>query len=143
TTISTTFRTVTPVRLRDIFSFWMRPSMPVSARRRPATCWQFVALAVILVATVCMCGPMRAQDDEPAQQPAVGQGPLAAAVYATGWALDATGYHPAILIEVENSGDKDLSGHLIRFQAMFTDRRQGQVVRAREEMRKSLERRHR
>src|SRR5215468_1328887 len=109
-TISTTIRTITPLRLRDIYSFWMRPSMPVAARRRPATGWQFAALAVILVATVCMCGPLQAQDDEPAQQPAAGQGPLAAAVYASGWALDATGYHPAILIEVENAGDKDLSG---------------------------------
>ncbi len=116
--------------------------MPISARIRRPNSWHFAVLALLLTA-VGICGPLKAQNDEPPDHSSSAQGPLAAAVYASGWALDATGYHPAVLIEVENAGNTDLSGQLIRFQAMFADRRDGQVVRAREELRKNLAPRHR
>jgi len=52
----------------------------------------------------------------------------------TWWSHDATGYHPALGILVENSSPQDLSGTLIRFQGRFLDLRNGYTQVAREEI---------
>lgn len=51
----------------------------------------------------------------------------------TWWSHDATGYHPAVGLILENSSPKDLSGTLIRYQARFLDLRNGYTQVAREE----------
>lgn len=51
----------------------------------------------------------------------------------TWWSHDATGYHPAVGLILENSSPRDLSGTLIRFQGRFLDLRNGYTQVAREE----------
>ena len=51
----------------------------------------------------------------------------------TWWSHDATGYHPALGLLIENSSPRDLSGTLIRFQGRFLDLRNGYTQVAREE----------
>ena len=55
--------------------------------------------------------------------------------YLTWWFHDATGYHPAILLRLENASGVDLSGVLIKFQARFTNLRTGYINVARQEKR--------
>lgn len=55
--------------------------------------------------------------------------------YVTWWSHDAVGYHPAILLKLENTTGTNLSGVIIRFQGRFTDLRNGYVTVARKEMR--------
>lgn len=52
----------------------------------------------------------------------------------TWWSHDATGYHPALGLVLENSSGRDLSGTLIRFQGRFLDLRNGYTQVAREEI---------
>jgi hypothetical protein len=58
--------------------------------------------------------------------------------YVTGWTHDAVGYHPALFMLLENSGGRDLSNKLIRFQARFTDLRTAEVTIGRSELRREL-----
>ncbi len=51
----------------------------------------------------------------------------------TWWSHDATGYHPAVGLLIENSTNRDLSGILIRFQGRFLDLRNGYTQVARDE----------
>ena len=51
----------------------------------------------------------------------------------TWWSHDATGYHPALGLLLENSSSRDLSGVLVRFQGRFLDLRNGYTQVAREE----------
>jgi hypothetical protein len=51
----------------------------------------------------------------------------------TWWSHDATGYHPAVGLILENSSPRDLSGTLVRFQGRFLDLRNGYTQVAREE----------
>lgn len=51
----------------------------------------------------------------------------------TWWSHDATGYHPALGLLIENSSSRDLTGTLIRFQGRFLDLRNGYTQVAREE----------
>jgi hypothetical protein len=104
---------------------------------------QVLAVALFLLLNLIFSARLAAQDYQMSQEPVEPPGPLVAVSYVTGWALDPTGYHPAILVEIENAGASDLSGKMIRFQGMFTDVREGQVVRARDEIRKRLPPRHR
>ncbi len=46
-------------------------------------------------------------------------GKLQVVNYITWWSLDPEGYHPAILLQVENSTGHDLTGELIHFQGRF------------------------
>ncbi|MCA9801490.1 MAG: hypothetical protein KC777_05865 [Cyanobacteria bacterium HKST-UBA02] len=57
----------------------------------------------------------------------------------TWWFHDATGYHPAILLMVENTSGVDLSGVLLKFQARFTNMQTGFVNVDRSEVRKKFE----
>lgn len=60
---------------------------------------------------------------------------ISAINYVTWWFHDATGYHPAILLRIENSSGVDLSGVLIKFQARFTNLRTAYINVARQEKR--------
>ncbi|MBX9949494.1 MAG: hypothetical protein K2Y39_10025 [Candidatus Obscuribacterales bacterium] len=51
----------------------------------------------------------------------------------TWWSHDATGYHPAVGLLLENSSGRDLGGILIRFQGRFLDLRNGYTQVARDE----------
>lgn len=55
--------------------------------------------------------------------------------FLTWWFHDATGYHPAILLRLENASGVDLSGVLVKFQARFTNLRTGYINVARVEKR--------
>lgn len=63
---------------------------------------------------------------------------LSAVAHVTWWSLDPTGYHPAVLVKIENTSGKDLSGQLIRFQGRFMDMQNGIVTVARKESRQAL-----
>lgn len=64
---------------------------------------------------------------------------LEAACFVTWWFHSALGYHPAILLRIENASGHYLSGVLIKFQARFTNLRDGYVNVARDEIRATLE----
>ncbi len=64
---------------------------------------------------------------------------LETACFVTWWFHSALGYHPAILLRIENASGQNLSGVLIKFQARFTNLRDGYVNVARDEVRASLE----
>lgn len=61
------------------------------------------------------------------------------ACFVTWWFHSALGYHPAILMRVENASGQSLPGVVLKFQARFTNLRDGYVNVAREEIRASLE----
>lgn len=60
---------------------------------------------------------------------------LAVRSFVSWWSHDATGYHPTVLIQVENVSGRDLTGIPMKFQARFQDLRNGFVTVARKEMR--------
>ncbi|MBX3074756.1 hypothetical protein KF707_08805 [Candidatus Obscuribacterales bacterium] len=64
---------------------------------------------------------------------------LDTACFVTWWFHSALGYHPAILMRVENASGQSLPGVILKFQARFTNLRDGYVNVAREEIRASLE----
>lgn len=91
------------------------------------------ALSLICLISSTVVSPAPAQEDG---------GPihkLDAACFVTWWFHSALGYHPAILMKVENASGQNLSGALIRYQARFTNLRDGYVNVARDESRASLE----
>ncbi|MBI4532639.1 MAG: hypothetical protein HY711_01730 [Candidatus Melainabacteria bacterium] len=63
---------------------------------------------------------------------------LSAVAEVTWWSLDPTGYHPAVLVKIENTSGKDLSGQLIRLQGRFMDVQSGMVTVARKEIRQAF-----
>ena len=63
---------------------------------------------------------------------------LAASAYIAWWSLDAMGYHPAVMVRIENISGRDLSGQPVRFQGRFMDMREGVRTTARKEIRQSL-----
>lgn len=60
----------------------------------------------------------------------------------TWWSHDAVGYHPTILLKLENSSNINLTGELIHFQGRFTDIRTGYVSVARKELRQDFASHH-
>ncbi len=60
---------------------------------------------------------------------------LAVRSFVSWWSHDATGYHPTVLIQVENVSGRDLTGIPMKFQARFQDLRNGFVTVARKEIR--------
>ena len=54
--------------------------------------------------------------------------------YVSWWSHDAVGYHPAVIMKVENTSGGDLSSIVVRFQGRFTDLRNGSVTVARKEL---------
>lgn len=63
---------------------------------------------------------------------------LAAVSSVSWWSHDATGYHPSILIKLENYSGNDLTGQLIRIQGRFVDLTNGIVTIARREVRQGF-----
>jgi len=60
---------------------------------------------------------------------------ITAVGFITWWSHDATGYHPAIMLRLENDSGRDLTGNVLRFQGRFTDLKYGYVTVARKEVR--------
>jgi hypothetical protein len=56
----------------------------------------------------------------------------------TWWSLDNRGYHPAILVKIQNASGKDLSGKQLQFQARFMDTRTGTLTIGRSEAKQSF-----
>lgn len=96
----------------------------------------FLSLIAAL-SLACFARPASAQSgDEPGQSASVHQ--VSASAYITYWSLDPTGYHPTILVKVENVSGRDLSAQTIRFQARFVDMRDGITTTAKKEIRQSF-----
>jgi hypothetical protein len=55
--------------------------------------------------------------------------------YITWWSLDPAGYHPAVLIKVENNSGQDLTGQEIHFQGRFLNLRTTDITVARKDSR--------
>lgn len=64
---------------------------------------------------------------------------LVATSQVTWWFHSALGYHPAILLRIENASGHRINGSTIKFQARFTNLRDGYVNVARDEVRATLE----
>jgi hypothetical protein len=56
----------------------------------------------------------------------------------TWWSHDAVGYHPAMILRIENSSGQNLVGERLRVQGRFTDLRNGYVTVARKDERLTL-----
>jgi hypothetical protein len=63
---------------------------------------------------------------------------LSALGHITWWSLDSAGYHPAVLVKIENISGKNLTGLMLRFQARFLDLRYGSVTVGRAEVQQEL-----
>lgn len=103
-----------------------------------------VLIALIATGLYCLAHPARtqAQDYNPNQgqySDQAPQGKLEAVRYITWWFHDATGYHPAILVQFENVSSQDLSGARLRFQAQFRNLANGYVNISNTEKRIKLE----
>jgi hypothetical protein len=55
--------------------------------------------------------------------------------YITWWSLDPIGYHPAVLLKVENNSTADLTGQAIHFQGRFLNLRTTDINVARKDSR--------
>lgn len=88
-----------------------------------------MALSMLFLAPTCSSA-----EDSDANQPKK----LAAVNAVPFWAHDATGYHPALCVRVDNISGSDLTGKLIKMQCRFVDLRLGHVMIARKEQRYEL-----
>ena len=64
--------------------------------------------------------------------------PLKVVNYITWWSLDPTGYHPAVLLKLENNSGADLTGQEIHFQGRFLNLRTTDITVARKDSRSSF-----
>jgi|GEM_PF-5574427 len=56
----------------------------------------------------------------------------------TWWSLDNRGYHPTILVKIQNASGHDLTGKQLQFQARFIDTRTAATTMGRSESRQSF-----
>lgn len=56
----------------------------------------------------------------------------------TWWSLDNRGYHPAILVKLQNASGHDLTGKQLQFQARFLDTRTGATTIGRSETKQAF-----
>lgn len=56
----------------------------------------------------------------------------------TWWSLDSKGYHPVVLVKIQNASGHDLTGQQLQFQARFIDTRSGTVTVGRSEAKQSF-----
>lgn len=56
----------------------------------------------------------------------------------TWWSLDNRGYHPAVLVKIQNASGHDLTGKQLQFQARFIDTRNATTTIGRSESRRSF-----
>lgn len=102
----------------------------------------FLCLSLLALSCVSASMPVLAQDDDDGPSAAKSTQTvqkLEAVRYVTWWFHSAMGYHPAILLRIENASGADLSGIPIKFQARFNNLRDGYVNVAREEIRTNME----
>lgn len=69
---------------------------------------------------------------------AAGRAGIRVVNYVTWWSLDPSGYHPAILLKLENASGRDLTAQLIRFQGRFMDLRTTMVTVARDQQQRQF-----
>jgi hypothetical protein len=69
---------------------------------------------------------------------AAAKGGIRVVNYVTWWSLDPSGYHPTILLKVENASGRDLTAQLIRFQGRFMDLRTTMVTVARDQQQRQF-----
>lgn len=89
---------------------------------------RYLILVVVFLSQVSIAQPAYCQNNSRLLK-------LEAVSFITWWFHDATGYHPAILLRLENASGIDLSGVLIKFQARFTNLRTAYINVARLEKR--------
>lgn len=89
---------------------------------------------------VSVCLALVAWVNAAAVAPAQSQSALkvSADAFVAWWMHDATGYHPAIYLILQNTSGVDLSWKPIKFQGLFRDLRNGYVTVARDEIRKEF-----
>lgn len=92
-----------------------------------------IMLMMALALLVFACTPGSAEESEPNQSKK-----LAAVNSVPFWSHDATGYHPALCVRIDNISGSDLTGKLIKMQCRFVDLRLGHVMIARKEQRYEL-----
>jgi hypothetical protein len=100
-----------------------------------------VSLAILVSPVFGFCVPARssAADDGDGTSTTPKTPPKLTAVGCiTWWSHDAVGYHPAMIVRVENSSGQNLVGERLRLQGRFTDLRNGYVTVARKEERLTL-----
>lgn len=118
--------------------FSLRPHKSLLRKHRKSSPFRgFVALSLSVLtgffATVAFdvrTGYCFGADDTYAEQRAARLSPQSVLTW---WSHDATGYHPAVGLLLENSSGRDLGGILIRFQGRFLDLRNGYTQVARDE----------
>lgn len=92
--------------------------------------WTLSVLLSVMLAPISSF-PAAAQSDQSLGAPMARISPVG---FITWWSHDATGYHPAIYLWLENTSGVDLSGQPIKFQGLFRDLRNGYVTVARNEL---------
>lgn len=100
-----------------------------------------VLLASLLLGIFSLAAPAAslAQNESEFDEPSKQVDKIAAISYVTWWAHDASaGYHPTLLLKVENYSNKDLTGALIKFQARFIDLTNGITTIAKRDVRQSF-----
>jgi hypothetical protein len=100
-----------------------------------------VFLAALLLGLFNLAGPAAssAQNESEFDEASKQVDKIAAISYVTWWAHDASaGYHPTLLLKIENYSNKDLTGTLLRFQARFIDLTDGITSTAKRDVRQSF-----
>lgn len=95
------------------------------------------ALLLICLISLSIALPTPAQEDSGSSGAEIER--LVATSQVTWWFHSALGYHPAILLRIENASGHRINGTTIKFQARFTNLRDGYVSVARDEVRTTLE----
>ena len=101
----------------------------------------FTAFALVFLVNSSLALPAPAQEDDGGLDSGGQAAPkkLLATANVTWWFHSALGYHPAVLMRIENASGQRIDGAVIKFQARFTNLRDGYVNVARDEVRTNLE----
>lgn len=92
------------------------------------------ALSLIFLVSSTLPLPCLAEDDDH-----LGVKKLETVSFVTWWFHSALGYHPAILMRVENASGQSLTGVPIKFQVRFTNQSDGYVNVGRDDLRTNFE----
>jgi hypothetical protein len=95
----------------------------------------FTALALLLAVGGLCCAPIALSYEGEFNPAKEGILPVN---YVSFWTLKPDGYHPSILLKLENDTGRNLTGERLRFQAIIVNLRNGEVTRGRTEVRKSF-----
>lgn len=101
-----------------------------------------LSLTILLSSGFAMCLPVRSSANDDGGGDAVSAPKTPPKITAVGcitwWSHDAVGYHPAMILRIENSSGQNLVGERLRLQGRFTDLRNGYVTVARKDERMTL-----